>query len=123
MRRDSDEDSKACVRLLNQEEGVDGDLPWYGFRHRCAVVDALVNLIRGETDADVKEVAADKGYHSSQQITDCTATGLTTYVPQPTLPYDQKWTNKPDEMNRAVFNNRRRKPHAKERRLQLRSCV
>lgn len=25
MRRDSDEDSKACVRLLNQEEGVDGE--------------------------------------------------------------------------------------------------
>lgn len=43
-----------------------------------AVVDAQINLVLAGSDADIVEVAADKGYHSNAQITDCTAAGLRT---------------------------------------------
>ena len=51
-----------------------------------AVVDSQINLVLAGSDADIVEVAADKGYHSNTQITDCTAAGLRTYIPGPALP-------------------------------------
>lgn len=83
-----------------------------------SVVDAQLNLIRSECDAEVKDVAADKGYHSNQQITNCTAIGLRTYVAEPKLTTRRRWTDKADEVRTAVLNNRRRTQRQKGRRLQ-----
>lgn len=48
-----------------------------------AVVDAQINLVLAGSDANIKEVAADKGYHANDQITACTVAGLRTYIPEP----------------------------------------
>ena len=66
----------------------------------------------------MKDVAADKGYHSNQQITNCTAIGLRTYVAEPKLTTRRRWTDKADEVRTAVLNNRRRTQRQKGRRLQ-----
>lgn len=84
----------------------------------AAVMDAQINLVRGDSDAEVTEVAADKGYHSNQQIADCTALGVTTYIPEPASRHERKWTDKPDDVKQAVLKNRRRTRRAKGRRLQ-----
>ena len=60
------------------------------------VVNAQINLAFAGSDADIKEVAADKGYHSNAQITDCTATGLRTYIPKPKLRHNRRRSDKPD---------------------------
>ena len=83
-----------------------------------AVVDAQVNLVRAGSDADIKEVAADKGDHSNDQITDCTKAGLRTYVPEPASPHKRRWTDKPEETKAAVLNNRRRTRRRKSKQLQ-----
>ena len=83
-----------------------------------AVVDARVNLILAGSDADIIEVAADKGYHSNAQITDCTAAGLRTYIPEPLSPHSRRWTDKSAEVKAAVLNNRRRTGRAKSKQMQ-----
>ncbi|MCA9037832.1 MAG: transposase [Planctomycetaceae bacterium] len=83
-----------------------------------AMVDAQLNLIRSDSDVELKAVAADKGYHSNTQVTDCTHLGLTTYIPEPTLKNNRTWSDKPSEVKTAVLNNRRRTRRRKGRRLQ-----
>lgn len=84
----------------------------------AAVMDAQINLVRGDSDAEVTEVAADKGYHSNRQIADCTALGVRTYIPEPASRHQRTWTDKPDDVKQAVLENRRRIRRAKGRRLQ-----
>ena len=83
-----------------------------------AVEDAQANLEAAGSDAEITEVAADKGYHSNAQITECTAAGLRTYVPEPASPRQRRWTDKPDEVRTAVLNNRRRTKRPKSKQLQ-----
>ena len=83
-----------------------------------AVMDAQINLVFAGSDADIVEVAADKGYHSNAQITDCTAAGLRTYVPEPNLSCHRRWSDKPDDIVSAVLNNRRRSRRAKSHQMQ-----
>lgn len=83
-----------------------------------AVVAAQVNLVRAGSEATIREVAADKGYHSNDQITDCTAAGLRTYVPEPASPHKRRWTDKPEETKAAVLNNRRRTSRRKSKQMQ-----
>jgi len=83
-----------------------------------AVVDAQINLVIAGSDADIKEVAADKGYHANDQITACTTAGLRTYIPEPASPHQRRWTDKPDEVKAAVLSNRRRTQRAKSKQMQ-----
>ena len=83
-----------------------------------AVVDAQINLVLADSDADIVEVAADKGYHSNTQITDCTAAGLRTYIPEPNLRHNRRWSDKPEDVARAVLNNRDRTRRAKSKQMQ-----
>lgn len=83
-----------------------------------AVEDAQANLTAAGSDAEITEVAADKGYHSNAQITDCTDSGLRTYVPEPASPRGRRWTDKPAEVKAAVLNNRRRTKRPKSKQLQ-----
>jgi transposase len=57
----------------------------------------------------IQEVAADKGYHANETITNLDEhTPYRTYIPEPELPHDRVWTDKPPQQQRAVNNNRRR---------------
>jgi hypothetical protein len=83
-----------------------------------AVVDAQVNLVKAESDAEIKEVTADKGYHSNDQLTELDSLNVRTYIPEPSSPHNRKWTDKPDDVKRAVLNNRRRTKRSKSKQLQ-----
>ena len=52
-----------------------------------------MNLVLADSDADIVEVAANKGYDANDQITDCAAAGLRTYIPEPNLPHKRRWTS------------------------------
>jgi transposase len=84
----------------------------------AAVVDAQINLIRSGSQVEIQEVAADKGYHANEQITDCDRFGLRTYIPEPNSPHHRKWSDKSEQTQRAVLNNRRRTQRAKSKQLQ-----
>ena len=83
-----------------------------------AVVDAQGNLERAGSDTVIAEVAADKGYHANAQLAGCDELGLRTYIPEPSSPRQRKWTDKCDEVVRAVANNRRRMKRTKGKQLQ-----
>jgi transposase len=83
-----------------------------------AVIDAQDNLERAGSDTVIAEVAADKGYHANAQLTGCDELGLPTYIPEPSSPRQRKWTDKCDEVVRAVANNRRRMKRPKGKQLQ-----
>ena len=83
-----------------------------------AVIDAQANLIRSGSEAEIQEVAADKGYHANEQITKCERFGLRTYIPEPDSPHHRKWSDKSAETKRAVLNNRRRTQRSKSKCLQ-----
>jgi transposase len=83
-----------------------------------AVIDAQVNLVKADCEADIQEVTADKGYHANETIAECETLGLRTYIPEPESPHGRTWTDKPEDVQRAVLNNRRRSRRDKGRRLQ-----
>ncbi|OYW13314.1 MAG: hypothetical protein B7Z55_17055, partial [Planctomycetales bacterium 12-60-4] len=69
-------------------------------------------------DAEIVEVAADKGYHSAECLEFAERLGVRTYIPERKSKHNSKWTNKPQSQRRAVLNNRRRVKRAKSRRYQ-----
>ncbi len=83
-----------------------------------AVIDAQENLQRAGSDVVITEVAADKSYHANAQLAGCDELGLRTYIPEPSSPRQRKWTDKCDEVVRAVTNNRRRMKRPKGKQLQ-----
>ena len=93
--------------------GTDGDsqtlLP--------SLVAAQTNLIRADSDAEIEEVAADKGYHANQTLVDCERVGVRTYIPERETG-KRRWSDKPPEMEAAFRNNRRRVRRDKGQRLQ-----
>lgn len=73
------------------------------------------------TKAIITEVAADKGYHALQTLTDCQEAGVRTYIPerQSTAKDGRRyWQDKYHEDEQAFRANRRRVRRQKGRRLQ-----
>ena len=66
----------------------------------------------------VEEAVADKGYHAAQTLELSESLGVRTYIPEPQRQPDRRWTDKPAEWQRAVYNNRRRMRLAKGKQLQ-----
>jgi transposase len=96
-----------------------------------STAEAQVNLdaahgVRRECEADVKvespqeirDVAADKGYHDDGTLELCTALGWRTYIPEQRRKHRRRWTDKPAEYQAAVYANRRRVHGARSKRLQ-----
>lgn len=79
---------------------------------------AEMNLQAADSRMTVTEVVADKGYHKGSTIELCEGLGLRTYIPEPLRPHGSKWTDKPDEIKRAVINNRQRMSRSKGREYQ-----
>lgn len=82
-----------------------------------SVLKAQENLQQAEVETRIEETAADKGYHSAGTIELCDALGLRTYIPEPKHAHDRTWTDKAPELQRAVYENRRRMRRAKGKRL------
>ena len=77
------------------------------------------NLIQAESDAQIEEAVADKGYSKNETLAELEFTeGLRTYVAEPKQTQRRNWQNKPDEQRRAVTNNRRRTRSSRGRALQ-----
>jgi transposase len=70
---------------------------------------AQTNLNEAQTGAEIQDVAADKGYHATEQVTAMAEHTLyRTYIPEPELKHNRRWTDKPPEQKAAVYANRRR---------------
>ncbi len=82
-----------------------------------SVIAARVNLEAAGSEVEVKEVAADKGYHADATLELAADLDMRTYIPEPQRKDDRVWTDKPDEVRRAVENNRRRMVRPKGKRL------
>ena len=72
------------------------------------LVRAQVNLMQSGCDVEIKDVPADKGYHSNETVTWCASMGMRTYIPERDNPHGRRWSDKSEEEKRAVYNNRRR---------------
>ena len=73
-----------------------------------SVVRAQQNLIDSESEAQIKEVVADKGYHSGKSLQDLEAIDLRGYIPEREQKGKRRWTDKPPGQKEAVYGNRRR---------------
>lgn len=83
-----------------------------------SVVQAQLNLQQAGSDAQIEEVAADKGYHAARTLELCEDLGLRTYIPEPRRKHRSRWTDKPTEFKHAVLGNRRRIQRDKSKRWQ-----
>ena len=73
------------------------------------ISEAQDNLIAADSDGEIKEVVADKGYHKHETLAELEYTeGFRTYVAEPKQNRHNNWKNKPEEQRQAVTNNRRR---------------
>ena len=66
-------------------------------------------------DGEIKEVVADKGYHSNQVMVDLEAVGVRSYISEPDRGR-RNWKDHPDARE-AVYRNRRRIRGARRKRL------
>lgn len=69
---------------------------------------AQTNLVLSGSNVEIRDVAADKGYHSNESVTWCDSMGVRTYIPERESRYGRRWTDKPVEEKAAVYGNRRR---------------
>jgi len=83
-----------------------------------SLLQAQVNLNEAESDVQIEEAAADKGYHAAHALELCQWMGVRTYVPEPRRVHRSRWTDKPGDLRQAVLANRRRTKRTKSKRLQ-----
>jgi hypothetical protein len=69
---------------------------------------AQATLMQAGSEVEIKDVAADKGYHSNDNVTWCQSLGIRTYIPERESRWGRRWTDKSKEQQAAVYNNRRR---------------
>jgi transposase len=80
---------------------------------------AQSNVIAAESDANIEEAVADKGYYKNETLSELEFTeGLRTYIAEPKFKDRRNWKNKPEEYCQAVTNNRRRVKGNRGRALQ-----
>ena len=73
------------------------------------VGEAQDNLVAADSQVEIKEAVADKGYYKNETLADLEFTeGLRTYIAEPKQNQHRNWKNKPDDQRQAVTNNRRR---------------
>lgn len=80
---------------------------------------AQTNLNEAATGAEIQDVAADKGYHATEQLTAMAEhTPYRTYIPEPEIKHNRRWTDKPAEQKAAVYANRRRVKDERGKQMQ-----
>ena len=83
-----------------------------------SVMEAQTHLSEAGRETEIEEAVADKGYHAAHTLELAEAMHLRTYIPEPQRKHDRRWTDKPEEYERVVNNNRRRTKTKRGRRLQ-----
>jgi transposase len=83
-----------------------------------SVLTAQINLVRSESEAEIEEAAADKGYHKIETLADFQKMGYRTYIPERDQPHDHSWIDKPAGHEKAYRANRRRVRGTRGKRLQ-----
>jgi transposase len=83
-----------------------------------SVMKAQENLSAIGHQQRIEEVIADKGYHSADALELCQHLDVRTYIPEPKRQSDWDWSERTDEHERAVMNNRERMRRDKGKRLQ-----
>ena len=66
----------------------------------------------------IEDVVADKGYHKNKTLAECREAGYRTYIPEPALVHQRRWTDKPAAWKTAVYENRRRLKRERGKLLQ-----
>lgn len=80
---------------------------------------AQTNLRESGSDAEIRDVAADKGYHSAEVLADLDEhTPYRAYIPEPARKDNRTWTDKPENHQSVVYANRRRTRGDRGKRLQ-----
>lgn len=80
---------------------------------------AQTHLEAAGSDIQIQEVAADKGYHSTEVLSTLSdQTNYRTYIPEPKVPGGRNWSRYSSKQRKAVVNNRRRARGKKGRKLQ-----
>lgn len=77
---------------------------------------AQSNLVQLGSQAEVKELVADKGYHDNRLLAQCAAWQVRTYIPE-RKQKTRRWTDKPEGYEHAFRANRRRVCGEKGKRL------
>jgi len=83
-----------------------------------SLVTAQANLIESGSQAEIRTVPADKGYHKTETLAWCRRFGIRTYIPERESKTKRKWTDKPAEWQEAYYGNRRRVRGRRGKRLQ-----
>jgi transposase len=85
-----------------------------------SVMEAQVNLQGAGSPVEIREVAADKGYHAAETLELCDAVNLRTYIPERHRKHRSRWTDKAPGQQRCVYANRRRMKRERGKRLSRR---
>ena len=72
------------------------------------LVRAQAHAMQAGSQAAIKDVVADKGYHSNDNLAWCEEHGVRTHIPERKSPWRRKWSAKPAAQKRAVYGNLRR---------------
>jgi transposase len=84
-----------------------------------SVVQAQKNIIEADSPANIRNAAADKGYHSAETLALMNGPlGVRTYIPEPKRNSRWKWHERPAEQRSAVTGNSRRVRGVRGKRLQ-----
>lgn len=83
-----------------------------------AVVTAQLNLMSSGSDAVIRDAAADKGYHSTDNLAVLNRVSVRTYIPEKKLRGRRNWKNRPVEDRQSYYANRRRVKGKRGRMLQ-----
>ncbi|MBX3442842.1 MAG: transposase [Planctomyces sp.] len=94
--------------------GTDGDAQTLA----DSVMKAQANLTAIGHQQRIEEVVADKGYHSADALELCQHLSLRTYIPEPQRQSDWDWSERSEDHQRAVMNNRDRMQRDKGKSLQ-----
>ena len=81
------------------------------------LVAAQENLLEAGSRQIIEETVADKGYHAADTVAGCAEAQIRTYIVEPKRKR-QRWTDKPEGQQEAVYANRRRCKGARGRQLQ-----
>src|SRR5579884_401430 len=82
-----------------------------------SVLQAQANLVLTDSEQEIEEAVADKGYHKAQTLAECEHWNTRTYIPEPEgREYD--WADKPQAWRQATLRNRRRIKGRRSKRLQ-----
>jgi transposase len=81
------------------------------------LIAAQENMLEAGSRQIIKETVADKGYHAADTVAGCAEAQIRTYIVEPKRKR-QRWTDKPEGQQEAVYANRRRCKGVRGRQLQ-----